>query len=353
MVDVKSEGQFVLLPMEVLICATGRVSMAFKQTLAKHWRKDEIAWAIGLLMCLFFTILVGALSGCLNSVLHPVDRGPTWYYWVLPEPTITTRLTVWVLYMSHQLLHLVSVYYGQHYYNNYSHSLRPLHYWMAGMNFVFVLLHILQSHITYDGLAQDLPLIPVLGFAGMALLWVLLMENNRRGLFFGYQIPFSENLIQFSRKYHPYYFSLAFVAVFWFHPMEGTWQHLSGLLYTLVFLLQSCLFFTPMHCKKYWTCSVEVMVIIHGSVVGFYEVNKTWSAYFFGFAMVFVVTQMHGLDLKFSSKAVIIILIVIGSVLLYLQRGGDFIKELYGIPALEYAGVFVLAGVLWCLMKVL
>ena len=293
------------------------------QRQTRNWRRDEFALAGGITVCIWVTMLIAAFGSKLHSVPHPHDLGETWYYWVLSEPTVATRATVWILYLSHQVLHLATVHYAllQHHNNRYSHSLRPLQQWMLGMNLFFIIAHSVQSHLTYDGLAQDLPLLPSLGLAGIMLTWILLMENNRRGLWFGFSIPFPEDLILFARKYHGYYFSIAIVAVFWFHPLEGSPIHLSGLFYNLLLLLQSCLFLTPIHYKRYWTFTLEAYIVVHGTIVGYCDANKSWSMYFFWFAMIFVVTQMHGLDLNFSFKLSAILLMIVSCKEMFSREG--------------------------------
>ena len=49
----------------------------------------------------------------------------------------------------------------------------------------FILLHILQTRIWYDGLAQNVSIWSSQGSVVLMLVLILLMENQRRGLFFG------------------------------------------------------------------------------------------------------------------------------------------------------------------------
>ena len=311
------------------------------------WRQDEQALAVGLTLSLALTGIVSAVSHRLTEVAHPPDGGAMWYYWVLPEPTTTTRLTAWSLYLCHQVLHWAMLYYGQNYVN-YSHSLQPFHYWMAGMNFLFIGLHLLSTHTTYDGLAQDTHIVSALGAVAIMLIWVLLMENNRRGLFFGYSIPFPKDLIQFSRKYHGYYFSWAIVYNFWYHPMEGTFPHLSGLLYKFILMTQSCLFMTPIHYNKYWTCALEFIVLVHGTSVSFFMYPETLAMFFFGFGLIFVISQMHGIGLSHTTKVAIALLMLVGCTVYYWLTGIYKIGEVFRIAVTDYVGVFVLAVILWC-----
>ena len=320
---------------------------------SRAWRKDEQGLAIGLSICVLLVLLVRAVSDRLAAVPHLPDAGAMWYYWILPEPTILTRLTVWLLYLSHQVLHWAMVYHGQKSVK-YSHALRPFNYWMVGMNMFFVVLHLLQTHTTYDGLAQDAQhILAALGPVTVMLIWVLLMENNRRGMFFGYALPLSKDLVEFSRKYHGYYFSWAIVYNFWYHPMEGTMAHLSGLLYKFFLLTQSCLIMTPIHRNKYWTTALEFMVILHGTLVPFFNNPKLCGMFFFGFGLIFIVTQIHGLGLSYAAKSVVMLLVTTGCLSFYFHENiyHKSITEIFRIAIMEYIGVFALAGILWCAKK--
>jgi hypothetical protein len=60
------------------------------------------------------------------------------------------------------------------------------------MNAFFIALHFLQTHIWYDGLAQDVSVWSSQVSVIIMLVWILLMENSRRGLFFGKKAPISK-----------------------------------------------------------------------------------------------------------------------------------------------------------------
>lgn len=313
-------------------------------------KADRLALVRGIAVCFAITFLIGVFGWNLRSVPHPPDLGHSFYVWILPEPTFTTRATVWTLYLSHQILHLATVHNVLKSKIRYSSTLRPVHYWMMGLNIFFIFAHFIQSHTTYDGLAQDLPLFPALGLAGFMLTWILLMENHRRGLCFQYPLPcFSKELITFTRKFHPYYFSVAIVAVFWFHPLENTLGHLTGVFYNLLLLLQSCLFLTPIHKNHYWTFTLEFFVIIHSTVVGFFDSTKSWPLYFFWFITVFAVTQMHGLNLSFHFQVAVIVLLVVSCKEMFHKKGVEFIWDLLFGPTVEYSTVFIIAAILWAI----
>ena len=327
------------------------LEMSVKQNKSiRGLRQDEKALAIGISICVLLVLLVRAVSDRLAAVPHLPDAGAMWYYWILPEPTALTRLTVWLLYLSHQVLHWAMVYYGQKSVK-YNHALQPFNYWMVGMNIFFIVIHLLQTHTTYDSLAQDTHILTALGSVAVMLIWVLLMENNRRGIFFGYAFPFPKDLVEFSRRYHGYYFSWAIVYNFWYHPMEGSLAHLSGLLYKFILLTHSCLIMTPIHRNKYWTTALEFMVLIHGTSVALFNYPETCGMFLFGFGLIFVVTQVHGLDLSYGVKSAVILLMTIGCLAFYSQYNFHNATEIFRIAVIDYLGVFVLAGILWCVKR--
>ena len=66
------------------------------------------------------------------------------------------------------------------------------------------------------------------GSVVLLLVFVLLMENPRRGLFFGYKAPGLRTAVDVTKRYHGYLFSWAVIYTFWYHPMEDTGGHILG-----------------------------------------------------------------------------------------------------------------------------
>ena len=220
----------------------------------------------------------------------------------------------------------------------------------------FILLHFVQTHIWYDGLAQDVSIFSSQGSVIVLLVWVLLMENNRRGMFFGKKLPIKQEIIRFARKYHGYFFAWATIYTFWYHPMVNTSGHLIGFLYMFLLMLQGSLFFTRIHTNRWWTLLMEFTVLIHGTLVAVMQGNGIWPMFLFGFAGIFVITQMHGLGLRLWQKW-LILAAYIGSVLaVYSQRGWAQINEIVRIPVIDYVAVVILAllfgGGLWVAKKI-
>ena len=208
------------------------------------------------------------------------------------------------------------------------------------------MLHLIQTHIFYDGLAQDVSILSSQGSVIVLLVWVLMMENPRRGLFFGKRAPLHHDIIAWAKKYHGYFFSWAVVYTFWYHPMEVTQGHLIGVFYTFVLMLQGSLFFTRIHVNRWWMVAQEVLVLIHGTLVALQQGNGIWPMFFFGFATLFVVTQMHGLGLSRLTKTLFAAAFGISIAAVYSQRGLAQLNEVIRIPLIDYLSVFVLAGLI-------
>jgi hypothetical protein len=309
-------------------------------------RGDLIAVWIGIAFSLAFTGLISLASPRLSGIPHLPDQGAAWYFWRLIEPTFASRASAWALYALHQLSLWGLIYFAQTRVSKYVAGLHPVNVVALGVNALFVGLHFAQTHLWYDGLAQDVSIFSSQGSVVLLLVWVLLMENRRRGLFFGRKLPVSAGITGFARKYHGYIFAWAIVYTFWYHPMEATPGHLVGFFYMFLLLLQGSLFFTRVHTNRWWTLVQEVMVLAHGSLVALVQGNGLWPMFAFGFGGIFVITQMHGLGLRLWHK-VSLLTVYVGTVLLvYSGRGWERLNEIARIPLIEYVAVFVLAGLI-------
>ena len=164
------------------------------------------------------------------------------YPWKLPEPSSWARFTAWSLYALHQVGVWYLIYKGQSLKLKYVHGLHPVNVQMLGWNVLFVGLHIAQTRLFYDGLAQDVHEASAIGSVVLMMLVVLLMENDRRGLFVGKRVPFPRGVGESLRKYHGYYFAWAITYTFWYHPIEITPGHLMGLFFMMMLFLQGSLF---------------------------------------------------------------------------------------------------------------
>ncbi len=309
----------------------------------------------GILFSLAFTALIWWAGQRLDTVRLLPDQGAAWYYWKLPEPTFWTRATAWGLYLLHQMTLWGLIFYAQTRVKQYTSGLHPVNKIALAANAFFILLHFIQTHLWYDGLAQDVSIFSSQASVIVLLVWVLLMENSRRGLFFGKKAPISKEIIGFARRYHGYFFAWAAVYTFWYHPMVNTSGHLIGFFYMFLMLLQGSLFFTRVHLNRWWMLTQELTVMVHGALVAVMQGNGIWPMFAFGFAGMFVITQMHGLGLSRWAKLAIFALYAGLALWIYSERGWVQLNEIIRIPVIEYISVFILAGLfgagLWVTKK--
>ena len=236
------------------------------------------------------------------------------------------------------------IYYAQTRVKRYRRGLHPMNYLALGLNALFILLHLVQTHLWYDGLAQDVSIFSSQGSVIVLLIWVLLMENSRRGMFFGARLPIGKAVIRFARKYHGYFFAWAVIYTFWYHPAEALFGHLWGFFYTTLLILQGGLMYTRAHTNRYWTLLLEVVVLAHGTLVAVMQGAGMWPMFFFGFGGIFVITQMHGLGLSRWVRATILAAYIGAAVWIYSGRGLANIHQITWIPVIDYLGVLLLAG---------
>ena len=317
-----------------------------KQTHTATEGRDTLTLWYGIGFCLVATIAIWVLGGRLESIEFLPDEGYSWYYWKLPEKTAIGWWSAWGLYTVHQLSHFGLIYYAQKHVGKYTSGLHPVNVWALVINGVFVLLHFVQTHLWFDGLAQDHPPQYPQYAVILLLVWVLLMENGRRGLVLGKRIPIGKQISSFALKYHGYVFSWAIIYTFWYHPMYSSVSHLSGFLYTLLIMLQGSLFFTRIHTNRYWTFVQEFSVLIHGSLVAYTQGQNVWPMFLFGFAGLFIITQMHGLGLSWRVRLGFVATYLVGIVWVYRDRGMDRLSEIARIPIAELILVAILALIL-------
>ncbi len=308
-------------------------------------RRDIQAMWAGVAFAFLFTALIYIAGPALEPVRATLlpDQGPAWYFWKLPEPTLITRLSVWGMYLAHQFAIFGLIWYAQTRVKKYTGGLHPVNWLALGVNALFTVLHFVQTHIWYDGLAQDVSIFTSQGAVIVMLIWIMLMENNRRGVIAGKPLPIGKRVISFARKYHGYFFSWAVIYTFWYHPMETTPGHLMGFLYTFLLLVQGSLFLTRIHVNKWWMFIQEVVVLAHGTIVAIVQGNNMWPMFFYGFAGVFILTQMHGLGLSRRVRWGIFAAYVLSAVVVYSERGTKRLWELIAIPTIDYLGIVIMA----------
>lgn len=305
-----------------------------------------VLWG-GILFSLLFTAVIWWGGQFLADVPKLPDPGGRWYYWQSAAPTPMGQLTAWGFYALHQVIFWGIIAYAQfRKKHKYTTGLHKINIVALAVTAFFILLHFVQTQIWYDGLAQDVSSASSQNSVILLLVWVLLMENNRRGLFFGKRLPISNRVTRFARRYHAYLFSWAAIYTFWFHPMESTSGHLIGFLYMFFLLLQGCLFYTRIHTNRYWTFTLEALVLGHAVLVAMVQTPQALRMFGFGFALILVMTQIHGLGWPRWLRWVLVLACFASIFIVYNAAGWRYSQEVLRIPIVEYALVFVLAGIL-------
>ncbi|XP_039266269.2 uncharacterized protein LOC120341774 isoform X1 [Styela clava] len=325
--------------------------------------------------------LMSEPDGC-NDTSIPGRSGnhctSTWYYWKLPpdETSALTRAFVWTLYALHQIFIWGLIYraqltvtkkkYEEKRGKTYSTDLRWFNWSMLFVNALFHVLHLVQTHTTYDATAQDVSISTSQASVIMMLVFILLMEYKDRGFMFMWpnsqsddciskKLRFHLGPIKLIRKYHGFAFAWASIYTFWYHPMENTWGHTLGFFHTAIVLLQGSLVYTEIHLNRYWRLLNECWVFIHATIVAVQTGNPAkgngdiWPIFTFGFGFIFAFTQVFSFPFwkKISAWVRIVPVIIYFGVVCVLcgtvvvpkepdQSGFSRMYEMVFIPAEEY-----------------
>jgi len=300
------------------------------------------------------TYLLSPLLAPFRATLLP-DSGAAWYYWKLPHPELWASITMWVLYLGHQITVWVLIAKLKNAPRPEVDTIGKYNLQLLIANAVFIVLHLVQTLFFYDALAQFTPVMSSQGSVIVMLVMMLILLNSRRGLFFGKKVYLPPLGVAATQKVHGFYISWAVVFTFWFHPMEGTLGHLLGFLYLFLLMGQMSLARTSWHTKISWLTFLEVFVAVHGAVVAIVAGNGMWPMFFFGFMMMFIVTQMFGiLKNKIAIIGVIasyvaLVLVTysgtLGNLFSGTSVGWSDIHQITWIPVILYGLVFVLAWV--------
>lgn len=303
-----------------------------------------VNWSLifSLLLCAAIVAMGGVLS---QFEIIPLPDDPLVYEWQLAEQTAWGQLTAWLGFALHQLLIWGTIYYAQSRYSkrDYGDKLRPVNVWALSINLIFIILHYLQTMFFYDAIAQDLPSWTAQFAVALMLIVILGMENQRRGLFFGKKIGFRKAFTDGLRKYHGYFFSFAVIYTFWFHPMVPTWGHLIGFIHVILVMTQGSLMFLRVHLNKRWMFLLEILVLPHAFQVALNQSSDIWPMFFFGFAAIFLITQMHGLGLKPWARQLFYGSFLLLMLYVYLVMREPYqVNEVLRIPLIEYLVLFIM-----------
>jgi hypothetical protein len=308
----------------------------------------------GLAACAGFVGMILLFAPYSVGVNLEPDRGNWWYFWQRADADAWSRLSAWLPYVAHQLSMWYLIARARNARPRYILGLHSHNAWALAINGGFILLHIAQTKLFYDGLAQDVHEVTSMGSVTLMLFMILVMENRRRGLFFGVPAPFMQTAGETLRRYHGYYFSWAIIYTFWYHPVEITAGHLAGFAYMFLLFLQGSLFFTRFHVNRTWTMFLEVLFVLHGATVAGFIMNRgetgPWSMFLFGGAAVFLITQLHGIGLSTRGKwavALPLLAAMAAFYALYPENLGGLAR----MPAILYAGAFLMAGTVWLLAR--
>ena len=282
-------------------------------------------------------VLIGVATSVLLALLIYVSTG-----------SILKNNSLQPLYILHQLAHWAMVYYAQTHLKC-SQKLQPFHYWMAGMNLVFMLLYIVKSYIIPDSVSYRLPkellTLIVLGLS----YWLLIAKSNSRGLIFGYFVP-KQGIAEVAEKCLPYYFSFAVLFNFWYEPFIDRYMCLR-LVVELIFITQSCLIQTYAYENKYLSILFELMVLPYLIITFFFPIEPQQQLLLailtlsLVCAAVFAISQMHGLNfLTRMIKIVITVLLISFAILFdFIWYQGELVVFITGY---YYIGLIVIMVVL-------
>ena len=309
--------------------------------------KKVVYTSVGVSIVLVVMIYLASLTlGRFQSILLE-DKGAAWYYWKLPEISIAATISSWGLYIAHQITAWVLIVKIKKQPAPEKGRISKLSVSFLVVNAVFILLHIAQSMLFYDGLAQYVPVMSSQGSVIVMLVMVLILLNSRRGLFFGKKVNLPTGAVSWMFKSHGFFIAWALVYTFWYHPTEGTLGHLMGFFYMFLLFIQMSGVKTSLHSDIKWNTILEVYVAIHGTIVAIGQQNGMWTMFWFGFVFMFIVTQQYGVIKKKAGLIAITCIYLLMVVLVYSGVFGNDntladVHQITWIPVILYGLAFIL-----------
>lgn len=226
--------------------------MEVKKRLESSSKPAIYVWFGSIIFAVLFTILIWILGPNLDhftATLLPINN-LNHYYWKLPDRNFWTMTIVWGMYISNQLLIWGAIYWAQKNLTkekiNPTYNLTKYNVAVLSITVFFIFLHLIQTHIWFDGLAQDVPIITSQGSVILMLAIALVLLNPVQGLFLGKKAgkPFTARVTEFIRHTHMYIISWALIYTFWFHPMATDPQLLTGFFFMFLLFTQMALAYT-------------------------------------------------------------------------------------------------------------
>lgn len=320
-------------------------------TVAKKASVNAWFWAAVAASALL-TALIAVLGPRLRTAfVLPVDEGSWFYAWQLAHPTFLSRFTAWTFYGLHQVSTWVLVALAM---REKAHADRVSRINVAffAVNLGFSLLHILQTQLWYDGLAQDVPIWSSQYSVIVMLVLILFLMIPRRGIFLGLKVRLPDRALAFVQRWHGLYISWALVYTFWFHPTEGVPAILTGFFYMFLLFTQMSVANTRAHFVVGWITVLELLVGLHGPAIALINTNNGWPMFLFGFLFLFVFTQQFGFKLHWAVRALIFLAYAAGAVYVYgflfaEEKGLRSLYQIIFIPLALYGGTFALVGLSW------
>lgn len=346
-----------------------RIQSFNDSTVKSSSNMPKYTFIITLIFSVLFIALIWILGPLLRRFELGPDLGPTWYYWQLPVPDITSQIIVWLFYFSHQVSFWILIYWAQKHITQLREQSRfglTTYNWIALLiNGIFIYLHLLQTHIWYDGLAQDVPIWTSQGSVILMLVFLLIMQNRQRGIILGKKAgkPITREVANVFMKLHMYVFSWALVYTFWFHPMDNDPQLLTGFFYMFLLFIQVSLSYTNFHFNRKWIILLEGFVGVHAVAVA---INNTlmlgssdmWPMFLSGFIFMVVFTYLYGLKMQSSLRWVIFLAFAGFLLWIYLPFGYGreltylFRLEVLWIPIVLYTLAYLCAGIVFIIQKI-
>jgi hypothetical protein len=329
--------------------------------------KDTLAFKVwaGLLIFTFIEVLLIFLMEPLLRVRFPplnADTGAADYYWTLNTRDALIMFITWTFYGLHQASVWLVIFWIHREYRNKTIDKTKIKKYVLAMAAImvgFTLLHLLQTQIWYDGLAQDVPIWTSQGSVIVMLSLLIIMQNPQRGWFFGKKSKkwMRPEVAKVFMTNHQLIFSWALVYTFWFHPMDSSPALLSGFFFMGLLFIQMTLAYTRIHTNKWWVLVVESYVTIHAFLVAiaqwldFGQDPPMWPMFLTGFLAMVVFTYIHGLGLNDRVRWGIVIAYFVFLVFLYLPspfglgRGINNLLtvEFLRIPIILYLIAFIAA----------
>lgn len=328
----------------------------------KATNKAKYVWIFGVVFAFTFVFLIWLLAPNLKHFTDTLIQRNNidWYYWKLPTRNFLTMNAVSALYLANQISIWAIIYLAQK--NSYGlrcigkNGIAKYTLFSLAVTVTFVFLHLIETQALFDGLAQDLPIITSQGSVIVLLSIVLIIENQRRGLFLGIKAgkPFTASVAAFFRSSHKYIFAWAMIYTFWFHPMVGDPQLLSGFFYMFLLFTQMILAWTSLHLNKRWIIFLEFYVAIHAVIVAVWNFNffggtQIWPMFFSGFAFMFIFTYMFAFKTNKKIYGFFVALYIAFLFWLYLPNPYGFGRPIQNLVMLEFLWIpiilYGLAGI--------